>query len=85
MRVTLAALLLVAAAACGGGSESSDPGDPAVYADIEATTDCGELQTGFDRNMSDVERREPGDPLRDVTMAYAEAYDAQMKEAGCYD
>lgn len=69
-----------------GSSTTGDtrPGSPAVYDEIATTTDCGELQAGFDRNMDDAEQREPGDPLRDVVLSYAEAYDAQLEAAGCY-
>ena len=84
-RPALIALAVLLLTAC-GDSDSEEPlGDPAVYTDINATTDCAALQEGFDRNMDDVDRREPGDPLRDVVMAYAEAYNDRLETVGCYD
>lgn len=75
--------LLLTVGACGSGDDSK-PGAPGVYSDIAAEQDCAVLQAGFDRNMDDAERRDPGTRLRDVVLSYADAYDAQMKAAGCY-
>lgn len=68
----------------GGGGGRSGPGLSEVYDDIAAISDCGELQAGFDRNMDDAERRQPGTHLRDVVLSYADAYDDRMRDLGCY-
>lgn len=60
------------------------PGDPAVWARIEGGTDCATLQSEFNTAMDNAERRSPGDPLRDLSMDYAEAADERMEEVGCY-
>lgn len=73
---------LVVLAAC--AAEAERPGSPAVYDRIEAMTDCRELQGEFDTAMESVESRRPGDDLRDVSLAYAEAADQRMKSLDCY-
>ena len=59
------------------------PGSAPAYARIEAQTDCGKLHREFDIAMENVEGREPGDPYRRVSLSYAEAADARMREIGC--
>lgn len=59
-------------------------GSAAVYERIETSTDCVALQREFDIAMENVERREVGDPLRDVSFSYAKAADNRMDEIGCY-
>ncbi|HWC11810.1 MAG TPA: hypothetical protein VG455_11360, partial [Acidimicrobiales bacterium] len=60
------------------------PGNPDVYRRIEATTDCAVLQAEFELAMDHAERRQPGDPLRKVSLAYAKAADERLGEVGCY-
>jgi hypothetical protein len=60
------------------------PGDPAVWERIEQGTDCAALQEEFDQAMDNAERREPGDPLRELSLSYAKAADQRMKDIGCY-
>lgn len=60
------------------------PGDPAVYAQIEASTDCADLQETFDRAAGNNERAETGSEAFDYTLGYMEAADDRMREVGCY-
>lgn len=61
------------------------PGNPDVYARIEAMTDCGDLQEQFDIAMDSADRRDSGDPLRTASLAYAKAADDRMQKLDCYD
>lgn len=63
---------------------ASRPGNPAVYARIESSTDCVGLQREFDVAMSNVESRDPGDELRAVSLSYGEAANNRMREIGCF-
>ena len=85
-RLAVVALALIAAA-CGSdddeGSAEERPGSPDVYARIEATSDCAELQTQFDTAMDNVERYEAGSPQREAPMAYAEAAEDRRQELDC--
>ena len=91
MRLAVVCLvLLLTLAGCGS---SSDPavennertvGNPAVISRIENSTSCTELQREFDIAMDNAEAREPGDPMRDLSMTYANAADNRMGEIGCY-
>lgn len=88
----LAGLLSLALVGCGGAPSgegdhpgAGKPGSPKVYAEIAASKSCQKLQATFNRAMDSVERRESGDPLRDVSLAYAEAADARMEAVGCYE
>ena len=71
------------------GAEEARPGNPAVYVEIAASTDCAWLQETFDRNMDRYEasdayaRQQPGNPGT-WEKAYADAADDRMREAGCY-
>ncbi len=68
-----------------GCSATPEPlGDPAVLADIEATTDCTELQSTFDTAAANHERSVEGGDGAAVTLAYMQAADARMLELGCY-
>ena len=60
------------------------PGSPEVYERIEQSTDCTELQGEFDQAMDNTEARPAGDPLRDVSLSYAEAAQDRMEEIGCF-
>ena len=86
LRHRIAALLIVPLllAAC-ATDEKPRVGNQAVYDRIDALTTCDELQTEFDTAMDNVERRQPGDPLRDVSLAYATYADARMRAGGCFD
>lgn len=63
--------------------DDEPPGSPAVYDDIEATTSCPDLQSTFDDNMGDAERRGPNDPLYDTLLGYATAANDRMVDLGC--
>jgi len=58
-------------------SNPDRPGNPAVYARIEAETDCAALQREFDT-------AEAG-PAREWKVPYMEGADARMREVGCYE
>lgn len=66
------------------GDTSGVHGNPDVYQRIEAETDCGVLQAEFDQAMDNAEARQPGDPLRDISLDYADSADARLEEVGCY-
>lgn len=78
--VALALVGLALAGGCASGGDGGDgrPGNPAVYARIEALTDCGELQREFDTAMDTYDRRKEAHSL-----AYAEAAQARIKRLGC--
>lgn len=88
MRLFTICLLALTFAGCGGTTTSDDnertTGNPAVYARIESSTSCTELQREFDIAMDNAEAREPGDPHRDLSLSYARAADNRMQEIGCY-
>jgi hypothetical protein len=55
-----------------------------VYKRIESETDCGVLQMEFDQAMDNAEARQPGDPLRAISLDYGDAADARLEKLGCY-
>ena len=59
-------------------------GKPAVYARIESMTSCTSLQREFDIAYDNVDAREPGDPLREISQSYGDAAHNRMREIGCY-
>jgi hypothetical protein len=61
----------------------SGPGSPAVYARIAALKDCAALQAEFDKAMNNAEARPPGDRLRDISLAYADAANKRITSLGC--
>ena len=63
---------------------SSFPGSAAVYQRIESSRNCVALQREFDVAMTNAEAREPGHPLRAMSITYAEAANNRMKEVGRY-
>lgn len=68
------------------GDEAEElPGDPGVYARIEALTDCRALQREFNIAMNNTEARNPSDPMHAVSLSYADAADERMSEIGCYE
>jgi len=82
------AIIIVLILAAIGGLFDSTAGEvhsnPDVYERIGAETDCGVLQAEFDQAMDNAEARQPGDPLRDISLDYADAADARLEEVGCY-
>lgn len=74
------ALLLVACA----DPPPEQLGNPEVYTRIDTTSDCPTLQREFDVAMTNAEAREPGNEQRKISLAYAKAADARLKEVGCY-
>ena len=84
--MVLAAFLTLSS--CAGDDEDgpgNGPGDPEVYARIASLTDCAQLQEEFDIAMDSAESRQPGDPLRDVSIGYAEAAGDRLRDVGCYE
>jgi hypothetical protein len=61
------------------------PGDPAVYAKIQASTSCPDLQAIFDRADTDrqaaLERKNVD--LAQITLFYMVAASTRMNELGC--
>ncbi len=80
---TFLALVVYSAVGC-GGPNAEPPGNPDVYARIESSADCTALQAEFDVAMENVERRQPGDDYRRISLAYADAADRRMRTVGCY-
>jgi hypothetical protein len=78
----LVAAGVVVAGVLGGCSSGSanHPGNPDVYARINAMTYCAAPQQEFDQ--ADANRSISSDPS--IQTAYMEAADARMKEVGCY-
>jgi peptidyl-tRNA hydrolase len=67
-------------------NQESRPGNPKVYARIEAMTDCGQLQEQFDiaeaNQFRDIDRGRTD--LAEASTAYMQAADERMREVGCY-
>lgn len=92
MKLAVVCLVLIfALTGCGGSS--SDPavdnnermiGNSEVYERIASMTSCTELQREFDIAYDNVEAREPGDPLREISQSYGDAAHNRMQEVGCY-
>ena len=80
-----AATVLVAALAlaAGCGEQGSKVGEQSVYDRIAAMTSCTRLQAEFETAMTNVERYKPGDPRRDIPLAYAKAVVDRQKQIGC--
>lgn len=72
----------------GGSDVNSDLGDvrSQVIAEINSTTDCGELQAAFDRNDANHARNlEQGKlDLAQLNTDYMIAIDDRMRDIGCY-
>lgn len=81
MRALVLAVMLLSACA---PRATERIGSPEVYARIEAITDCEALQREFDGAMTNAEARQHGDPLRKVSIAYADAAEDRMEKIGCY-
>lgn len=80
----LMTIAVIAGAAGGRSTERGSaerPGNPAVYAQLAAETDCSALQASFDQ--AEVTHRRGGSwgPLG---TSYMEAADARMRAIGCY-
>lgn len=68
--------------------EPERPGSAAVYAEIEASTDCADLQETFSRNMDRYEMRDALERTDDGNpgtweFAYANAALARMEDLDC--
>lgn len=61
------------------------PGDPGVYAELAALTDCAALQEKFDVAANNNERETPGTPLFDITLSYMRYTDDRLEAVGCYE
>lgn len=58
-------------------------GSAAVYAGIEASTDCGWLQASFDRAADNNERAALGSSAQKWTANYMSAANDRMRALGC--
>jgi hypothetical protein len=89
MRVTAVAFVPLAICCFGivacASKAQTNPGDPAVYAKIQDSTSCTDLQVILDR--AGVDRRaalsRSNTDLADVTLAYMRAADKRMTELHC--
>lgn len=95
MRLNTLCLVVVVAITAGCGSSSSEPdpgivsntarvGDPAVYARIDASTSCTELQREFDIASDNTTRIQADGGDATISISYMEAADVRMREIGCY-
>ncbi|WP_157970468.1 hypothetical protein [Nakamurella deserti] len=81
----VASSIAVLLTGCSGEEDvPSSPGNPAAYQRIAGLTFCSGLQKEFDVAMASVDRREPGDALRAVSLTYATYADERMKSLDCY-
>ena len=78
------AVVVVGLIALGSLSESSKPGNPAVYDRINSETDCDTLQAEFNQAMTNHDALPSGDSRRDWALGYAKAADSRMNDLGCY-
>lgn len=73
--------IMVLGARSGGESQ---PGSPAVYAEISASSDCAWLQTSFDQASENNDRAPAGSSAFDWSLGYMRAADERMEAVGCY-
>ena len=59
------------------------PGNPQVYERIESLDDCVALEDELATHLANAELQEPGDVVRTVSIAYAQAADRRLVELGC--
>lgn len=64
--------------------EEAPPGDPGVYARIDAAPDCPAVQDLFDVAADNNEREEAGTPLHAATLSYMTYADERLRELDCY-
>jgi len=64
-------------------STSTQIGEQGVYDSIDATSDCEALQNAFNIAMDNVERRQPGDELRKISLSYANYANDRMRSLSC--
>jgi len=62
---------------------STQIGEQGVYDSIDATSDCEALQNAFNIAMDNVERRQPGDELRKISLSYANYANDRMRNLSC--
>lgn len=78
------ALLALILSACGGsGQPAAQPGDPAVYARINASRDCAALQAEFDTAAANHDHAVAGSDAAVWATAYMSAAFDRMKSLGC--
>jgi len=58
-------------------------GEQSIYDSIDTTIDCDTLQNVYNIAMDNVERRQPGDELRKVSLSYATYTNTRMNNLGC--
>lgn len=59
-------------------------GNPTVYREIAAETDCGVLQASFDQAYENNEAAEPGTPAHRASLGFMLASGDRMEALGCY-
>jgi len=64
-------------------SQTSKLGEQQIYNSIDNTIDCKDLQEVFNIAMDNVERRQPGDELRKVSLSYATYANTRMNNLDC--
>ena len=64
-------------------STSTQIGEQSVYDSIDSTSDCEALQNAFNIAMDNVERRQPGDELRKISLSYANYANDRMRSLSC--
>lgn len=68
----------------GGVAVPTGPGDPTVYQDIAALTDCDELQQQSDTAANTYVREEFGSPLFEIQLSYMVFADERLQALSCY-
>jgi hypothetical protein len=87
--VTAAVTVALCVTGCSGGKAPSAPdderpGDPNIYLRIDSLTSCDGLEHEFEIAIDDAEARRPSDPLRESSLAYAEAAVDRMRALDFY-
>ena len=67
-----------------GPAPAARPGNPAVYSEIDSSTDCAYLQDKFDTASDNFDRAIKGTDQADWSLGYMNAADSRMKVVGCY-
>ena len=75
--------LLVGILIGGDDSSTNKLGEKSIYDNIDITTDCDALQNVYNIAMDNVERRQPGDELRKVSLSYATYANTRMNNLDC--
>ena len=77
-------MILGSVASLSGIGGGTGPGSPAVYAEIETSSDCRWLQASFDQAAENNDRAPAGSSAFDWSLGYMRAADDRMDGLGCY-